>query len=62
MSWFRSEEGRHAEKLVQENQPRGTIMRLVTLAAAVVTLVSWSLAGTDASYVIERVVTVLVIA
>jgi Cu2+-exporting ATPase len=37
-------------------------LTIVAVAAALVTLVSWSLAGKDAAYVIERVVTVLVIA
>jgi Cu2+-exporting ATPase len=38
------------------------LLTLVAVAAAVVTLVAWFLAGKDASFVIERVVTVLVIA
>ncbi len=37
-------------------------LTLVAITAAGVTLVSWSLAGKDASFVVERVVTVLVIA
>ncbi len=37
-------------------------LTLVAIIAAGVTLVTWSLAGKDASFVIERVVTVLVIA
>jgi P-type Cu2+ transporter len=37
-------------------------LTLVAMIAAGVTLVTWSLAGKDASFVIERVVTVLVIA
>jgi P-type Cu2+ transporter len=38
------------------------LLTLVAVVAAVVTLVSWLLAGKDASFVVERVVTVLVIA
>ncbi|HMF95534.1 MAG TPA: heavy metal translocating P-type ATPase [Vicinamibacterales bacterium] len=38
------------------------LLTAVAIAAAAVTLVGWSLAGKDASFVIERVVTVLVIA
>jgi P-type Cu2+ transporter len=38
------------------------LLTVVAIAAAVITLVGWSLAGKDASFVIERVVTVLVIA
>ncbi len=38
------------------------LLTVVAIAAAGVTLVSWSVAGKDASFVIERVVTVLVIA
>jgi Cu2+-exporting ATPase len=37
-------------------------LTVIAIAAAGVTLVSWALAGKDASFVIERVVTVLVIA
>jgi Cu2+-exporting ATPase len=37
-------------------------LTVIAIAAAGVTLVSWSLVGKDASFVIERVVTVLVIA
>lgn len=37
-------------------------LTIVAIVAAAVTLVAWSLAGKDASFVIERVVTVLVIA
>jgi P-type Cu2+ transporter len=38
------------------------LLTIVAIAAATVTLIAWSLAGKDASFVIERVVTVLVIA
>ena len=38
------------------------LLTIVAIASAAVTLVAWSLAGKDASFVIERVVTVLVIA
>src|SRR5437867_337046 len=38
------------------------VLTIVAIVAAAVTLVAWSLAGKDASFVIERVVTVLVIA
>lgn len=38
------------------------LLTIVAIVAAVVTLVGWFLAGRDASFVIERVVTVLVIA
>jgi Cu2+-exporting ATPase len=38
------------------------VLTVVAIVAAVITLVAWSLAGKDASFVIERVVTVLVIA
>jgi len=38
------------------------LLTVVAIVAAVITLVGWSLAGKDASFVIERVVTVLVIA
>ena len=38
------------------------LLTVVAIVAAAVTLVGWSLAGKDASFVIERVVTVLVIA
>jgi P-type Cu2+ transporter len=38
------------------------LLTVVAIVAAVITLVGWSLAGRDASFVIERVVTVLVIA
>lgn len=38
------------------------LLTVVAIVAAVITLVGWSLAGKDASLVIERVVTVLVIA
>jgi Cu2+-exporting ATPase len=38
------------------------LLTVVAIVAAVITLVAWSLAGKDASFVIERVVTVLVIA
>ena len=38
------------------------LLTVVAIVAAVVTLIGWSLAGKDASFVIERVVTVLVIA
>jgi Cu2+-exporting ATPase len=38
------------------------LLTIVAIAAASVTLVAWSIAGKDASFVIERVVTVLVIA
>ena len=37
-------------------------LTIIAIVAAAVTLVAWSLAGKDASFVIERVVTVLVIA
>jgi Cu2+-exporting ATPase len=37
-------------------------LTIVAIVAAAVTLIAWSLAGRDASFVIERVVTVLVIA
>jgi P-type Cu2+ transporter len=37
-------------------------LTIVAVAAAAVTLVAWSLAGKDASFVVERVVAVLVIA
>ena len=38
------------------------LLTVVAIVAAVITLVGWSVAGRDASFVIERVVTVLVIA
>jgi Cu2+-exporting ATPase len=38
------------------------LLTVVAIVAAVITLVGWSVAGKDASFVIERVVTVLVIA
>jgi Cu2+-exporting ATPase len=38
------------------------LLTVVAIVAAVITLVAWSVAGKDASFVIERVVTVLVIA
>jgi Cu2+-exporting ATPase len=38
------------------------LLTVVAIVAAVVTLIGWSFAGKDASFVIERVVTVLVIA
>jgi Cu2+-exporting ATPase len=38
------------------------LLTMVAIAAAVLTFIGWSLAGKDASFVIERVVTVLVIA
>jgi Cu2+-exporting ATPase len=38
------------------------LLTVVAIAAAAVTLVAWALAGREASFVIERVVTVLVIA
>jgi Cu2+-exporting ATPase len=38
------------------------LLTIVAIVAAVATLIGWSLAGKDASFVIERVVTVLVIA
>ena len=38
------------------------LLTVVAIVAAAITLVSWSAAGKDASFVIERVVTVLVIA
>src|SRR5437867_5874989 len=38
------------------------VLTIVAIVAAAVTLVAWSLAGKDASFVIERVVAVLVIA
>jgi P-type Cu2+ transporter len=38
------------------------LLTVVAIVAAVITLVGWSLAGKDASFVVERVVTVLVIA
>ncbi|HYS56505.1 MAG TPA: heavy metal translocating P-type ATPase, partial [Thermoanaerobaculia bacterium] len=38
------------------------LLTIIAVAAAVVTLVAWFVAGKDASFVIERVVTVLVIA
>src|SRR5262249_40926113 len=38
------------------------LLTVVAIVAAVITLVGWSIAGKDASFVIERVVTVLVIA
>jgi P-type Cu2+ transporter len=38
------------------------LLTIVAVVAALVTLVAWSVAGQDASFVIERVVTVLVIA
>ena len=38
------------------------LLTIVAIIAAAVTLIGWSLAGRDASFVIERVVTVLVIA
>jgi Cu2+-exporting ATPase len=38
------------------------LLTVVAILAAVITLVGWSLAGKDASFVVERVVTVLVIA
>ena len=38
------------------------LLTVVAIAAATVTLIAWSLAGKDAAFVIERVVTVLVIA
>src|SRR5262245_54042724 len=38
------------------------LLTVVAIAAAAITLVGWSAAGKDASFVIERVVTVLVIA
>src|SRR6185436_8400379 len=38
------------------------LLTVVAIVSAVITLVGWSLAGKDASFVIERVVTVLVIA
>ena len=38
------------------------VLTIVAIVAAAVTLVAWSLVGKDASFVIERVVTVLVIA
>jgi Cu2+-exporting ATPase len=38
------------------------LLTVVAIVAAVMTLVGWSIAGKDASFVIERVVTVLVIA
>jgi Cu2+-exporting ATPase len=38
------------------------LLTVVAIAAAAVTLVAWALAGKEASFVIERVVTVLVIA
>jgi Cu2+-exporting ATPase len=38
------------------------LLTMVAIGAAAVTLVAWSIAGKDASFVIERVVTVLVIA
>ena len=38
------------------------VLTIVAIVAAAVTLAAWSLAGKDASFVIERVVTVLVIA
>jgi len=38
------------------------LLTIVAIAAAIITLVAWSLAGRDAAFVIERVVTVLVIA
>ena len=38
------------------------LLTIVAIAAATVTLIAWSLAGKDAAFVIERVVTVLVIA
>jgi Cu2+-exporting ATPase len=38
------------------------LLTIVAIVAAVVTLLAWSVAGRDASFVIERVVTVLVIA
>ena len=38
------------------------LLTIVAIGAAAVTLVVWSIAGQDASFVIERVVTVLVIA
>src|SRR5215471_17443146 len=37
-------------------------LTITAIVAAAVTLIGWSLAGRDASFVIERVVTVLVIA
>ena len=37
------------------------LLTVVAIVAAVITFVGWSLAGKDASFVIERVVTVLVI-
>jgi Cu2+-exporting ATPase len=38
------------------------LLTIVAIVAAVATLIGWSLAGKDASFVVERVVTVLVIA
>jgi Cu2+-exporting ATPase len=38
------------------------LLTVIAIVAAAITLVAWSLAGKDASFVIERVVTVLVIA
>jgi Cu2+-exporting ATPase len=38
------------------------LLTVIAIVAAVITLVGWSLAGKDASFVVERVVTVLVIA
>src|SRR5262245_45597011 len=38
------------------------LLTIVAIGAAVVTMIAWSIAGKDASFVIERVVTVLVIA
>src|SRR5262245_58286730 len=38
------------------------LLTVVAIVAAVITLAGWSIAGKDASFVIERVVTVLVIA
>ena len=38
------------------------LLTIVAIVAAAVTLVAWAIAGKDASFVIERVVTVLVIA
>src|SRR5262245_3163252 len=38
------------------------LLTIVAIVAAAVTLIGWSIAGKDASFVIERVVTVLVIA
>jgi len=38
------------------------LLTLVAIVAAAITLIAWSVAGKDASFVIERVVTVLVIA